>query len=389
LDCCCLPIGSGGLIRSDDMTLLRWATVLLIGIGAAGADSPPEFTAAGVVRGDRRAKMVVPGTILTIYGSNLGPISGPLGTCRSTVMPPPLKDLCGTQVLIGDKQAELLFVSDNQINFKVPGDSPRSGTVEIRVVSRGLASPPMMMKAGFEHTTVSLDGPAYVDMPVWLNIDLPYEFEGAVRYPFILGLAGFGCNEVEVRRNGQPLPLLPGSDWTLGGGIFIGNICGSYSPASRAQADRLPFHLLYRFDAPGRYEVRYTLLSSPIGFPPLPLEGRTRSEWTLIEVLPANPGQRSAWLQSLRERAPSDPAELLTDILPSLPGLSDDASLEMLAEYLYHANASVRQYAMHALSSWPEKSTVPILQELLKNRGPNEEATRYLTRRRAVAPNSR
>ena len=185
---------------------------------------------------------------------------------------------------------------------------------------------------------------------------------------------------------------MPGSNWSIyGGGIGPGNICQSYSPASPAQADRLPLHLLYRFNAAGRYEVRYTLLSSPVGFPPFPLEGRTRSrsEWTSLDVLPANPGQRSAWLQSLRQRTPSDPAELLTDILPSLPGFSDDASLEMLAEYLFHPNVSVRRYAMHALSYWPEKSTVPILKELLKKRGPSEEVTRYLTRQPAIAPKGR
>jgi hypothetical protein len=363
------------------------AGLLLLGIVAAAADSPPEFTAAGLARGARPARMVVPGTFLTIYGSNLG---SPPGTCAAAfpVFTWPRK-FCGTQVLIADMPTELLYVSDKQINFKVPQDSPQGGIVDIRVVYDGRSSRPVWMKAGFERTTVSLDGPAYTDMPVWLKIDLPYEFAGAVRYPFILGPAGSGCNEVEVRRNGQMLPLLPGSNWTRNGIVNFGSICGSYSPASDTQADRLPLHLLYRLDVPGLYEVRYTLRSDPAGFAVAQTEFRARSEWTPIEVLAAKSGQRTEWLRSLRDRAPSDAAELLTDILPGLLGMPDDASFDILSGYLNHPLASVQKYALDGMSYWPDDYTLRKLQALLQTRGPSEAVTRYLARQGTLADGRR
>jgi uncharacterized protein (TIGR03437 family) len=78
-------------------------------------------------------------------------------------------------VLIGDQPAGLLFVSEKQINFKVPQDSPENGIVDLRVVRMGQSSPPVAMDAGFEKTIISLEQPAYAGMPVWLKVDLPFE----------------------------------------------------------------------------------------------------------------------------------------------------------------------------------------------------------------------
>lgn len=369
------------------MNLWRPLALTLLGMAAACASSPPEFTAAGVARGTRPARMVVPGTNLTIYGRNLAPPPGQCGAAYPVSTYP--KEFCGTQVLLGDAPAELLYVSDTQINFKVPQDAPQSGTVDIRVVYKGQFSQPLAMKVGFEQTTVSLDGPAYTGMPVWLKVDLPFEWAGAVRYPFILGPAGFGCNTVELRRNGRMLPLLPGSNWMRYGVTMGGNICGSYSPAGDTQADRLPLHLLYRLDVAGVYEVRYTLRNSPAGVAVAETEFRVRSEWTPIEVVAAKPGQRSAWLRSLRDRAPSDAAELLTDTLPSLLGVPDDASFDILAGYLYHSDASVQRYTLDGLSYWPEEFTLPKIQALLRARGPSDAVTRFLAWRGTAAAGPR
>jgi hypothetical protein len=185
-----------------------------------GANLAPEFPAAGVVRGDRTVQFLVPGAGMSIYGRYLGPAVGCAGKADPKQLETPNpraarpgfvdlsmypKELCDVQVLIGGEPAGLLYVSEKQINFKIPQDSAESGTAEIRVVYRGQSSTPLELKAGFEQTTISLDQPAYTDMPVWIRVELPFEFTGVVRYPFVLGPAGFGCNEVEVRRNGQAL----------------------------------------------------------------------------------------------------------------------------------------------------------------------------------------
>jgi hypothetical protein len=117
----------------------------------------------------------------------------------------------------------------------------------------------------FEKTTIALEQPAHTGMPVWLKVDLPFE-SGTIRYPYVLGPAGFGCNEVQVRRGGRALTPQPGSNWMRYGMVFSGNICGSYAAAGASNhAGRLPLHLLYRFDEPGAYEVRLSVWGSPAG----------------------------------------------------------------------------------------------------------------------------
>jgi len=341
---------------------------------AIGADPPPQFTAAGVAGGSQPARKVVPGAFLTIYGEHLGPAQTqcipPAGSPRPTM-------LCDTQVLVGYETADLLYVSNTQINLRVPDDAPKDGTVELRVIYNGQSSLPVTVTAGLEQTTVSLDGPAYAGMPVWLKVEAPSQF-ASIRYPFTLGPADFGCNQVEMRRDGRMLPMQPGSDWARYGITISGFICGSISLDRQVSGGRLPIHLLYRLD-PGVYEVRYTLRSGPAGITAPGPEIRVQSEWTRIEILPARPNQRAEWLQSIRERDPSDPAELLTDVLPSLMGVADDASFEILSGYLYHADDSVRKFAANGLFYWPDAYVRGRLEALRQRRGTSDVLTWFLS----------
>lgn len=367
---------------------MRRGIVLLavFSAGLAHAADPPQFPAAGVT-----APILAPGAGVSIYGTHLGPFPGcaakPDPQLRETVNPnnpgPQFAnlsvyptELCGVRVLVGDKPAGLLYVSEKQINFKVPQDSAESGTVELRVVAQGQSSAPVEMPAGFGKTTISLAEPAYTNLPVWLKVDLRFGL-GHVSYPYLLGPAGFGCNEVEVRRDGHLLPVLPGSNWMRYGMSYSGPPCGNYGPLDGRAVDRLPLHLLYRFDAPGVYEVRYTLRDSAFGRNGI----RAQSDWTTVEILSSSPDRRQAFLAALRQRAAAaNPAEILSDILPSVLGLADDASFDMVTGYLHHPDSAVRRYAMNGLSYWPEDSTSEKLLALLHTRGPSEELVRFLSR---------
>jgi hypothetical protein len=324
---------------------------LLLAGGAWSAEAPPEFTLEGV--GGARA-ILTPGAIGTIYGQHLGAA----GQCIAppSVNPPvyPI-EICGTQVFVGDEPAGLLYVSEKQINFQVPKDGPECGTADLRVVYNGQWSQPLTMKAGFEKMTIRLDQPAYTDMAVWLKVDFRSESRGGIQYPSILGPAGFGCNQVEVRRDGKLLARMPGSNWNRGPIMFGGNICGGYGPTPHGFENRLPLHLVYRFDEPGTYEVRYTLRDLPFGGTG-PVQIKIQSEWTPIEVLPANHYQRAQWLEDVRNRHPMDAAELLSDVLPSVLGLPDEASLEIVRSYLDHPDENVRRFAANGLYYWPEGS---------------------------------
>lgn len=361
-----------------------WFAAMVMGCVALGADAP-EFSAAGVT-----APVLAPGAMLSIYGENLGPFPGwaakPDADLRETVNPrnpdPQFAyltvyptHLCDTQVLIAGKPAGLLYVSPTQINFKVPQDSPETGMAELRVVS-GTLSASISMPAGFGETTVSLAEPAYVGMPVWLKVDLRFRL-GHIAYPSATGPADFGCDEVEVRRNGKLLPQLPGSNWGKYGGSHSGPVCGSISaPGADGWKDRLPLHLLYSFDTPGVYEVRYTMRNR-FNRPPAS-QIRTQSEWTPIEILPSRPGQRKDFLEAQAGRAVADPGEILRDFLPGILGYADDASFNLLIPYLYDANRSVRMFAMDALGYWPEDFAATRLLALLHERGPSDLLVRFL-----------
>ena len=322
------------------------------------ADPPPEFTAKGVVgRGEVTPRLLVPGAGISIFGHYLGTTGGPCAGLAPGPTHP--HEICGTQVFIGDRPAELLYVSENQINFIVPANITEGVHADLRVVRNGESSAPLSMEVGHAKTMVYLDQPTYTDMPVWLRVDLPYE-NGTLQYPFVLGRAGFGCNMVEARKDGKPLPLLPGSDWARQGVTFNGNICGSYprpwdARSSDPHSDgRLPLHLLYRFDVPGTYEVRFTLQTVPWNSQ-RETEVKARSEWTTIEILPAKTGQREAWLKSLRQDAPFNVAKLMADVLPSLLGNPDQLSFEILSGYLDDPDPSVRRYATNGLYYWADK----------------------------------
>jgi hypothetical protein len=146
----------------------------ILGISAFAADPPPEFPPGGVTQGSESARILTPGAGMSIYGSHLGPIPGCSAsadpTLRETINPrnpnPNFanlsvypKELCGVQVLIGDKPAGLLYVSDKQINFKIPQDSPESSTVNLRIMRQGLSSAPVRFEAGFGKTSISRPNP--------------------------------------------------------------------------------------------------------------------------------------------------------------------------------------------------------------------------------------
>src|ERR1039458_6539307 len=116
---------------------------------------------------------------------------------------------CGVQVFLGAIPSGLLYVQAGQINFKVPQEALMDGTAPLRVVYEGRSSAAAEMRLGLEPATLSLEQPAHVGGPVWIHIQAPsYPGYGDVQYPVEVAPADFGCNEVEVGRNGTLLPRI-------------------------------------------------------------------------------------------------------------------------------------------------------------------------------------
>jgi hypothetical protein len=330
----------------------------------------PRFDADRVLppNSDRQIPLE-PAMLMSIYGNGLGPAQSCIGygdqhlrETPSPLFPDPVlvntviypKELCGVRVFVGQYTAGLLYVSAGQINFKVPQETGIEGTSDLRVVYQGQSSLPAVLKLGLQTTRVYLEQPASIDMPVWLRVEHPIGRPRTINYPFALGPAGFGCNFVEVRHNGIPLAQRPDADWMRHGGVVSGPPCGSFSfSTSPRHIDRLPLHLLYRFDAPGVYQLRYSLREWPN--PQSTKAEITHSEWTEIEILPATPGQRASLLAETQKNLSTDPAEILSNLLPSILGFPDSESLDIVSSYLYHPSPSVRRYARTALSYWPAR----------------------------------
>jgi len=316
-----------------------------------GADPPPLFTPEGVV-GQAKAGILVPGADMSIYGRYLGSrTSG----CAATAGGLYASNACDTQVLIVDKPAILLFVSEGQINFKVPLDVPPSDGAELRVVYRGQSSMPLTMRVGPEKTTVSLDGVARVDGPIWIHVELPHSL--GLSYPPMSYPWDFACTGFEVRKDGNLLPPLshPALVVTYTGPACPGEISLRNTDGVKS---RLPLHLQYRFTDPGVYEVR--LLRYPLFVARGDIQAQ--SDWIPIQVLPAMP-------RTIAATHPQDPTEILSRFLPDLLALPDDKALAVVFEYLYHPNVYVRQYASAALSYWPQSVVDSRLAETFRTKG--------------------
>src|SRR5206468_5942200 len=96
----------------------------------------------------------------------------------------------------------------------------------------------------------------------------------------------FGSNRLELKRDGEMLAPLPG----VGGKNGVsGEIAGSIAPPTAPQ-NRLPLHLAFAIDRPGRYSVRWTVIGMDFGPVTPPVGGefvRAESGWLDFDVVAA------------------------------------------------------------------------------------------------------
>jgi hypothetical protein len=326
---------------------LRAAAVALVLIAAwiSQAADAPKFSAEGVVpyQGVPGGPLA-PGIIVTIYGERLA--SRLCSEIEQTAGVYP-ESACQTVVLAGDKPAQLMFVGTNQINLKLPDDLPRDGAISLRVVREGVSSPPVSVRF-CSRPVITLAEQAYVGLPVWLAIELPYPLSSRVLYPASFDPSDFGSHAIEVRKQGRMVPETPlGLPPTIFRGETLGMIPGLVSPADPVLLGRLPLHLKYRLDEPGAYEVRYNLVYQEIENGQK-VTKHLRSEWTEIALLPSSPEQRGAWLERMQREAPLNVGDLLCGFLPSLLVQRSPQTFSILSRYFDHPNMLVRLYATNA-----------------------------------------
>lgn len=96
----------------------------------------PATSTAGIMSAASGLAAIAPGSLISIYGTNLAPANAAAGS-----MPLPAS-LAGTSVTINGMAAPVLFVSAGQINVQVPYEAP-PGTATLTVQSGSLTSAPV------------------------------------------------------------------------------------------------------------------------------------------------------------------------------------------------------------------------------------------------------
>jgi uncharacterized protein (TIGR03437 family) len=95
----------------------------------------PSISSGGIVNSANRAAGISPGTVVEIDGANLS-----LGTCIAQTEPWPAQLACSpTRVAVGDRDAQLYYVSPGQINAQIPSDLAL-GSVNVTVFRGGVQS---------------------------------------------------------------------------------------------------------------------------------------------------------------------------------------------------------------------------------------------------------
>lgn len=303
---------------------------LLAVAGCCFGQTAPRFEARDVrPQGSAETHPLLPKTGVWIFGQNLGP------HCGVTNMMDPATyqtELCGVRVLFGGIEARLLYTSPTQINLIAPDHPWENEMVNVQVVNHDGASAVVPVRFGVNRPVLSLAEPAFAGMPVWLQVDTPWG-KRWLRYPHWTEPWDIGPGKFEVRFEGKEVPmrdLLPHPP------LLMGKMVGLPHDVPAKYLGRAPLHLLFAFDRPGTYEIRYS-------------DRDLVSEWTPIEVRPSTPAQRGAWLLQTIASAPSDVVDLLCDYLPNLLASHDEAALRVLARYLDAPDQVLRYYAGYAL----------------------------------------
>jgi hypothetical protein len=102
------------LLTWPKIQFVPWLSCLLLLSPAAVSQALPQIDPAGVVNAASFAQPISPGSLVSIFGSNLAATTM---TAQGVPLP---TELAGTSVTLNGTRAQLLFVSQRQINLEAP-----------------------------------------------------------------------------------------------------------------------------------------------------------------------------------------------------------------------------------------------------------------------------
>lgn len=219
-------------------------------------------------------------------------------------------------------------------------------------------------------TKISLPDPAYVGMPIWMQVESPTN--RTIHYPSSTTPNDFYCNEVEVKQNGRLLSPLKG----LPPGGRGGAACGWLGVADISQS-KLPIHLQYPLTQPGTYLVRFTRREYRGAGK---LEIAEQSDWVVLHLRTAPPGMIESWLSHQLSTLPVAAGPLLGEALPSLLASRDDRVLRLMIDTTYQScpahvwgcpESMLAGYAAESLKLFESAQVRTQLLLAIRQRGPS------------------
>jgi hypothetical protein len=239
----------------------------------------------------------------------------------------------------------------------------------------GVPVPTSAQNTAVTEFKVRIAEPAYTDLPVWVQADLPEIL--TAHYPYHEDPGSFGPNQIELKRDGQVLtpaifPTVPSA-----GGILGGWIAPAGSPTNR-----LPLHLKYSLDTPGIYSVRWIVVRREISSGTKQFSQITlaQSEWLTFELKQSTPRQRSAWLRNQLARARIDPGLVAGEILPSIMAQAPNRDvLRAVMDQMYSDSDAVIAYALGCAYRFPDRELHAQTLETIRQTGPSERLAYFVS----------
>jgi uncharacterized protein (TIGR03437 family) len=123
-----LPLGTGAITATYDNTNSAPVTVSVTASGSGGIVTP---AIAGVANGASFGATFAPGSILSVFGSQL---SASPQSASATPLP---ISMLGVAALVNGIAAPLYYVSASQLNVQIPYETPTGGTATLSVNNNG------------------------------------------------------------------------------------------------------------------------------------------------------------------------------------------------------------------------------------------------------------
>lgn len=165
-------------------------------------DRLPEATAAGLVDAASFRSRVAAGGLVSLFGTALADASA-----QASRLPLPTS-LFEASLLVNERPAPLLFVSETQINFQLPFDAV--GTVSLRLHNAGRDG------STFNATVQQVAPAIFAGAVVHNNTFLPVTSASPASRGEVLAVLATGLGPVQPPvQAGQPAPLSPLSTTTL------------------------------------------------------------------------------------------------------------------------------------------------------------------------------